>query len=61
MAKKLKINESFKSRRKWRSEDVSKKPRIRLIVISFFLKRPRMKFAFPWKGLDVVKYYKILK
>lgn len=49
MVKKLKINENFKSRRKWRSEDVSKKRRSWLIALSFFLERSRMKFAFRWK------------
>ena len=46
MAMKLKINENFKSRRKWRSEDVSKKWRIRLNYVFSFYKRPRKKNCF---------------
>lgn len=59
MAMKLKINENFKSRRKWRSEDVSKKRRIRFNYVSSFYKRPRTKFAFRWKVVDGVECFDV--
>ena len=62
MAKKLKINENFKSRRKRRFENVSKDRRIRLIVLSVFFKLPRTKFALRWKVIrDSVNCFKMFK
>ena len=61
MAKKLKINENFKSRGKRRFQDVSKKRRIRLIARSFYFKRSRTTFAFRWKLVDGFNCFKIFK
>lgn len=42
-------------------EDVSKKRRTRLIVLSFFFKRSRTKFVFRWKVVYGVNCFKIFK